>query len=718
MEQKKRDALLALWKNVVDSLPAIFIMKNADDNFRYLLANNIFSNLFDRDASEIIGLQEHDFFPNPKDADQVRQDDLLTMELGKRMDFVESVHDKDGILRKFQAVKLPSVNEAGQRIVITMALDITEAMETFEVQRIISYALESLFSSDDLAKDLRSVLKAICEFIGFDSAYICCENEESKSLRLFTTYTPEGEPTMFDINTFRSEHMARLPQYNRPSNSTCNEVFLIDFANTLDLELARYLVPSILEKAEEFDIRGIHLNYVTVAGKMWGAVGFITRGQKIKDLSDNEKRLLNLIAHIVELAITRKRTLLQLKNALKDALSADKAKSFFLSSMSHEIRTPLNAMIGFIDLLKDSELDRETEVEYLTAVFSSSHALLLLLNDILDLSKFTSGKYAIHPVLTNIRDMISEMDMSFRPDAEAKDLKLEFLTSGIPNLYLDQSRMRQILFNLISNAIKFTPKGEIIIAMTYESTEENLGTLTLKVSDTGIGILPEDREALFEPFVQLSRMRGTNASGTGTGLGLAIIKKIVEQEGATLTLQSESGQGSTFTIIWPNIKSSAPVLVNNKALLPLSDDDLPCNSEQISGESYPHVLLVDDSKIVLNILDRMMKWHNISHRVALSPNAALDLLQKESFDIVMTDILMPQMNGDKLAEIIRSDPRYSKIRIIAMSTENESIMYDKSLFDKVILKPIVRNALRDCIFACIEEVSEQTVSGDAQHETK
>ncbi|MDO5580479.1 MAG: ATP-binding protein [Planctomycetia bacterium] len=692
--QQKREALLLMWKNVIDSLPVIFVIKNSEDNYRYLQANGNFTDLVGRNVSEIIGLEEKDFFPVSKDADQIRQDDMKVIRSGHRMDFVETIHDKDGILHQFQAVKLPSINEAGQHIIISMALDITEAQEASEVRRIISSAFESLFSSDDLAVDLQSILKAICEFVGFDSAYICSEDEASKSLRLFTAFSSENNQQLFDIDTFRAEHAAHFPQY-RKGSAAGNHVFLIDFSDPDDQELAKDLVPSFFERAREFDLRGIHVNYVSVDGKTWGAVGFITRGRKIKDLSDNEKRLLNLTAHIVELAITRKRIQSKLESALLDALAAAKAKSFFLSSMSHEIRTPLNAVIGFTDLLKDTELDRDTQLEYLDAVSDASHALMTLLNDILDLSKLTSGKYEDHPVLTNIQDIVREMDAAFHPKAVQKNLKLNFLASGIPDLWLDQPRLRQILFNLIGNAVKFTAHGEVNVKISFEKTEKEFGNLTMIISDTGIGIDPDDKEKLFEPFIQLNRMRGTNSSGSGTGLGLVIVKKIVDQNNGTLSLQSEMGRGSEFTILLPNIKSNCPDLAEKMESVPEEKNE--------KSHFIPKVLIVDDSDLTLSILERMLARLEIPHAAVHSGKEALNLLVKEPFDIVLTDILMPEMKGDELALQIRAEPQFANIAIIAMSTENESVMYDKSLFDKVLLKPIISKDLYENIMGKPEQ---------------
>ncbi|MDO5567626.1 MAG: HAMP domain-containing sensor histidine kinase, partial [Planctomycetia bacterium] len=182
--------------------------------------------------------------------------------------------------------------------------------------------------------------------------------------------------------------------------------------------------------------------------------------------------------------------------------------------------------------------------DFLNSVSESSHALLALLNDILELSKLASGSIEFHPVLTNIKEFIAELDTEFRPAATQKKLTLIFHAEGVPDLYLDQPGLRQIFTNLISNAIKFTRQGCVKVSLEFKPLVSGSGNLIIRVSDTGIGVVPEDQAKMFEPFIQMTHMRGTNAMGTGTGLGLAIVKKIVEQQGGSIDLDSEPGRGS------------------------------------------------------------------------------------------------------------------------------------------------------------------------------
>ncbi len=688
-DQKKREALLAMWKNVVDTLPALFFVKNADDNFRYLQINGKFSDQLGIKPEEIIGREEKEFIQCPEDADRNLKEDVHVMESGSRHDFVEYIHVKNGVLRQYKTVKIPFVDEKGRRILICMSQDITDEQDLFDSRKIISSAFETLFTSDNLEEDIRIILKNICDFIGVDCAYICCVDEVSNSLRMFTCSQPENSRSIFDPKTFHIEQATTLPWYVSLLNSIHCNSFLFDFSNEHERNQAKYHVPFLLSKAEEFDIHGVYLNYITVKGKPWGSIGFVSCGHFLKNLSVHKKRLLDLTAHIVELAITRKRIMDRLQKALDNALAADKAKNFFLSSMSHEIRTPLNAVIGFTDLLKDPDLDQETREDYLNAVSESSRALMTLLNDILELSKLTSGNINFHPVLMDMNEIVSEMEAAFRPVAQQKKLNLEFIVNGSFELYLDQPSIRQILFNLIGNALKFTSVGGVTVTIGYEKRSKNSGDLTLKVADTGIGIVHEDREKMFEPFIQMSKMRGTNASGSGTGLGLAIIKKIIERMDGVLSLESKVGQGSVFTVVLPNVR---PNLAQKEEI---SQDDINTAAEGIPvlKTPLPRVLIVDDSEMVLNILARMLTSLEVPYQAAQSGKEALEILERSFFNIVITDLLMPEMNGVELAKAIRAVPRHETIKIMAMSTENESIMYDKTLFDKVMLKPIIRNVL-------------------------
>lgn len=692
-EQKSKENMRSMWQAVVDSVPVLLFVKDVEDEFRYLSANRNVAGMFNLSVDEMIGLRVQDVFADPEEARQIIENDKEVMNSGKSCEMYETLHDSKGELHHFKTVKIPSVNGDGRKILIQMTLDITELQELSEVRKIVTYAFEQVFSSDQLEAGIQAILKRVCEFIGFSRGYVCCIDEKSNSIRIFTSCILNGEESLFCGETFRIEDARNLPWYRNMMKSKQNETFDCDFSNEHDRERAKLHCPGVLEKQQAFDLSGIHINYISVDGKPWGNVGFITQHASVKKLTLNEKRLLEMTAHIIELAISRRQTMGKLEIALRDAQAADKAKSFFLASMSHEIRTPLNAVIGFSELMKDSALDHDTQQEYVSGISLAGNALLQLINDILDLSKLEAGQVEYVQEKTDFAAFSRELAAVFQNGANQKNLRLTFETDGIPDIYIDRQRMRQILFNLIGNAIKFTQRGGITVSAGFEKNSGESGTLTLKVADTGIGIAPEDRKKLFQPFVQLSRMRGTNANNNGTGLGLSIVLKMLKQMGGKIELESESGKGSTFVITLPEVKFEASAEIPSESLPHGITQPGLCPPDE-----NPKILLVDDTALNLKILGSMLKHLHIAYVCAHSGKEALEMLKVEHFNIVLTDLLMPEMSGEDLAKAIRSNPDYAKIKIGVVTAEGDRTQYESTLFDQVLPKPVMRDELFKYIY--------------------
>ncbi len=369
--------------------------------------------------------------------------------------------------------------------------------------------------------------------------------------------------------------------------------------------------------------------------------------------------------------------------ALKSAQEADLAKTFFLATMSHEIRTPLNAVIGFSELLQRERLTRAEQAEYLQAIHYAGNALLQLINDILDLSKIEAGQIPIVLEKADLAVICRELASVFRHLAEEKNLSLELAIAEMPLLFIDQLRMRQVLFNLLGNAVKFTEQGGVRISATFASGEDGLGNLEIKVSDTGKGISKEDQEKIFKPFVQLNATRGTCAVNNGTGLGLAISQQLVEKMGGALSLRSASGQGSCFSICIPEVvytERQEPVAANQAISPP--PESLP--SSQWS------VLIVDDVPVNLKVLAATLKNCGAEVSMAASGAEALELLQQgRSFDIIFTDMWMPEMNGEQLCLAIKELPGCRNLPVVAVTADIES--HDNFSLEKffgVILKPV------------------------------
>ena len=392
---------------------------------------------------------------------------------------------------------------------------------------------------------------------------------------------------------------------------------------------------------------------------------------------------------IVEQAKESKRMNAQLTEERDKAIKAEKARNYFFSSVSHDIRTPLNSIIGFSEMLQLGIDDPEEKERALDAIITSGQTLLELINDVLDLSKLESGKMELHPVPTDIATLVTKVANSFEVATSRSSLMLYTEIEKMPFLKLDPQRIRQILFNLIGNAVKFTARGSITIRASYRND-----TFRLSVTDTGCGISPENIGKLMSPYVQLQEHDSTQ----GTGLGLAICKQLAIQMNGALELESTVGQGSTFTLSIPNVKA-----ISEKESEAYFNKERARNPKKQLDESFmeKHILIVDDQKLNLRILQTMLNRIGIQNVLtAVNGKDALETLQQnpDNVDLVLTDMSMPVMDGAELVREIRKMPHFADLPVYVITADVEMQgEYREAGFDDMLIKPITMDKLKELL---------------------
>lgn len=378
--------------------------------------------------------------------------------------------------------------------------------------------------------------------------------------------------------------------------------------------------------------------------------------------------------------------------SLKKEEKSNKSKSAFLASMSHEIRTPMNGVIGMTEVLKQTELT-DTQREYLEVISVSAESLLVIINDILDFSKIEAGKIELENVNLKIDDIISNVSDILRTKISSKNLELiTYVDTGIPwNLLGDPIRIQQIILNLVTNAVKFTDQGEVFIEAGKVKEEHNKINIQVKVRDTGIGISPENQSKLFQAFSQADS--STTRRFGGTGLGLIISKKLAEQMGGTMRVESEEGKGSTFIFdIWLGIDK-------NK-----TEKREICSPEKIK------ILVVDHNLTNLNVFSRYLEYAKIRHREVENIEDAYNFIvnsrYSDPYNLIIIDQKMPNVQGIEFARKIRKKLPSSEVKIIITSFINfqpDNKEENQSLYDGVLIKPTKYSKLIDSISKVFED---------------
>jgi len=629
----------AAYKSLVESLPLNVFRKDCFG--RFVSANQRFCNTLGMPIEQILNHTDYDFFPEHQ-CDKYRRDDEHVLVSGATLEDVEAYFKPDtGEKLYVQVLKAP-VYDASGRIcgVQGMFWDVTQRIRSEEAAHKSDARFRKLVQSS-----LIGIMVA-----DLDGRILDTNDEFLRIIGHTREEVASGE-LRWDMLT--------PPEYREGDLAALQQIHERGFCEPFEKEF--------------FHKTGMRVPILIGAARL--------------DEATNE-----CICFIID--ITRqKHTEQELKAAKQQADSANQAKSQFLANMSHEVRTPMNAIIGMTELVLHSPLQPK-QAEYLRMVLQSGESLLQVINDVLDFSKVESGKLELERAPMSIRECLGDALKTLALRAHDKELELALdVAADAPDWVLgDCGRLRQVVVNLVGNAIKFTAKGEIVVSVHAHKEYKADIELRFCVRDTGIGIPREKLAKIFEPFEQADS--STTRQYGGTGLGLAIVQRIVELMGGQVWVESEVGEGSRFYFSAHFERCSEPQVD-------------PSPRVAVRGT---RALVVDDNATNRRIVEEMLQQWQLIPAVCSSATQAMTLMREaydrgRPFELVLTDRNMPGGDGLTLIEMIRDDARLADTRVILLTSldrPEDSDRCDRLCVSQRLSKPVKQSELFDAIVATLE----------------